>query len=161
MQHAPITLVCNVLFQPCLPPPHGFVCLCSRSALILHSPGLGRVQHLKNLIQSYGLHQLIPAIVCAGDQQAKIHLLLQDNFPRAWKANTGILRHSTEQEIACHKESQHSSCISTLRKLRPVLHDYFNYLRHKLRFVLCKAVAESQLDPMGLAFSGEIVILEF
>lgn len=65
-QHTQITLVCNVFLQPCLPPPHGFGCLCSRSALILHSPGLGSVQHLKNLIQSYGLHQVTPAIVCAG-----------------------------------------------------------------------------------------------
>lgn len=66
IQKAPIALFSNVLLEPCLPPSHRTGCLCSRTALILHSPGLGSVQHLKNLIQSYGLYQVTPAIVCAG-----------------------------------------------------------------------------------------------
>lgn len=44
--------VCNVILQPPLPQPQGFGCLCSRSALILHSLDLGSVQHLNNLTQS-------------------------------------------------------------------------------------------------------------
>lgn len=62
---------CNVLLQPPLPPAQGFVCLRSRSALILHSPHLGSIQHLNNLIQSLREGQpsgpvITPHISCHG-----------------------------------------------------------------------------------------------
>lgn len=114
---------CNVLLQPLFPPRPGIWLPVlkvssdtaqSRFRQRLTSEQPNTELKRKPVFRTCGLHQVSPATACAGAQQAKTHLLLQDNFPRAWKANIDLLRHSREREIRLLvKTANTRSCIST------------------------------------------------